>query len=211
MRITRLAVTIFLIIAFSALPITVDSAEPKRITTIEGITEFRLDNGLRVLLFPDPSKPTVTVSLTMFVGSRHEGYGEAGMAHLLEHMLFKGTPTHPNVPKVLQELERLLKDGGTAKELEAAKSGYLQSRKVARTNDGQLAGVLASNLHLERTMAFQADLEKKIQAVTTDELAKALRKYIDVKNLVIVAAGDFKKPADTGQESSAKGETSTKQ
>lgn len=73
-----------------------------KITTIEGISEYRLDNGLKVLLFPDPSKPTVTVNLTVFVGSRHEGYGEAGMAHLLEHMLFKGTPDHPSVPKSLQ-------------------------------------------------------------------------------------------------------------
>ncbi len=76
---------------------------PQKITTVEGITEYRLANGLKVLLFPDNSKPTVTVNLTIFVGSRHEGYGEAGMAHLLEHMLFKGTPTHPKVPKVLQE------------------------------------------------------------------------------------------------------------
>jgi len=83
------------------------SAEEKyvarKITTIEGITEYRLDNGLKVLLFPDSSKPTVTVNMTIFVGSRHEGYGEAGMAHLLEHLLFKGTPTHPQVPKALQE------------------------------------------------------------------------------------------------------------
>jgi len=75
----------------------------RKITSIEGITEYRLDNGLRVLLFPDPSKPTVTVNMTVFVGSRHEGYGEAGMAHLLEHLLFKGTPSHPQIPKVLQE------------------------------------------------------------------------------------------------------------
>src|SRR4029077_20630830 len=72
----------------------------KRITSIEGITEYALDNGLRILLFPDPSKPTVTVTMTVLVGSRHEGYGEAGMAHLLEHMLFKGTPDHPNIPSV---------------------------------------------------------------------------------------------------------------
>src|SRR4051794_9323981 len=71
---------------------------PKKLVTIEGITEYRLDNGLRVLLFPDDSTSTVTVNLTMFVGSRHEGYGETGMAHLLEHMVFKGTPTHPDVP-----------------------------------------------------------------------------------------------------------------
>jgi zinc protease len=62
-----------------------------KITSVEGITEYRLDNGLDVLLFPDNSKPTVTVNITYLVGSRHEGYGETGMAHLLEHMLFKGT------------------------------------------------------------------------------------------------------------------------
>lgn len=79
------------------------AAEPQKVTTVEGITEYHLENGLRVLLFPDPSKPQVTVNLTVFVGSRHEGYGEAGMAHLLEHMLFKGTPAHPEIPKVLKD------------------------------------------------------------------------------------------------------------
>ena len=82
---------------------TVASAEPKPVTSIEGIHEFRLDNGLKVLLFPDDSKPTVTVNLTIFVGSRHEGYGEAGMAHLLEHMLFKGTASHTDIPKLLKD------------------------------------------------------------------------------------------------------------
>jgi zinc protease len=82
------------------------AAEPPaltKVTTVEGITEYKLANGLRVLLFPDASKPLVTVNLTIFVGSRQEGYGETGMAHLLEHMLFKGTPTHPNVPKALRD------------------------------------------------------------------------------------------------------------
>jgi zinc protease len=65
--------------------------------------EYRLDNGVRLLLFPDGSRPTVTVNLTVFVGSRHEGSGEGGMAHLLEHMVFKGTPTHRNIPALLQE------------------------------------------------------------------------------------------------------------
>src|SRR5262245_5953867 len=73
---------------------------PQHVGTIEGITEYQLDNGLRVLLFPDPSRPTVTVNMTVLVGSRHEGYGETGMAHLLEHLVFaKGTPTHPNIPQ----------------------------------------------------------------------------------------------------------------
>ena len=78
-------------------------APPRLVTTVEGITEYALENGMRVLLFPDDSKDTVTVNATYFVGSRHEGYGETGMAHLLEHMLFKGTPTHPNVWKLLED------------------------------------------------------------------------------------------------------------
>ena len=79
------------------------SAPPKKITSVEGITEYSLDNGLRVLIFPDDSRPKVTVSMTVFVGSRHEGYGETGMAHLLEHMVFKGTPKNPLIPKALQD------------------------------------------------------------------------------------------------------------
>ncbi|HEU5180004.1 MAG TPA: pitrilysin family protein [Candidatus Polarisedimenticolia bacterium] len=68
---------------------------------MEGITEYRLANGLRILLFPDPSKQTTTVNITYLVGSRHEGYGETGMAHLLEHMVFKGTPNHKDIPQEL--------------------------------------------------------------------------------------------------------------
>ena len=79
------------------------SAEPRvpagisKVTTVEGVTEYRLANGLRVLLVPDPSVDTITVNVTYLVGSRHEGYGETGMAHLLEHMLFRGTPARPSV------------------------------------------------------------------------------------------------------------------
>ncbi|NNE16147.1 MAG: insulinase family protein [Saprospiraceae bacterium] len=71
--------------------------------SVEGITEYQLENGLKVLLFPDQSKPTITVNITYEVGSRHEGYGETGMAHLLEHLVFKGTPDHPNIPQELTE------------------------------------------------------------------------------------------------------------
>ncbi len=82
-------------------PATAVSARAERITQVEGITEYRLPNGLRVLLAPDASKPTTTVNITYLVGSRHENYGETGMAHLLEHMVFKGTPTRGNL---MQEL-----------------------------------------------------------------------------------------------------------
>jgi len=70
--------------------------------SVEGIDEYLLTaNGLKILLFPDPSKPTTTVNITYLVGSRHENYGETGMAHLLEHLLFKGSTRHPNVPAEL--------------------------------------------------------------------------------------------------------------
>ncbi len=85
------------------LPATASAQEPERVASVEGITEYRLDNGLRVLLFPDQSAPQTTVNITYFVGSRHEGYGETGMAHLLEHMVFKGTPNHPDIPQELTE------------------------------------------------------------------------------------------------------------
>ena len=72
---------------------------PQKFTSVEGITEYRLPNGLKVLLFPDASKPTVTVNMTYLVGSRQENYGETGMAHLLEHLVFKGTPKNPDIDK----------------------------------------------------------------------------------------------------------------
>ncbi|HID21979.1 MAG TPA: insulinase family protein, partial [Planctomycetaceae bacterium] len=93
-----IAALLVLFVAATAL-----AADGTPVAEVEGITEYRLDNGLRVLFFPDPSKPKVTVNVTVFVGSRHEGYGEAGMAHLLEHMLFKGTPQHPEIPKALKD------------------------------------------------------------------------------------------------------------
>jgi zinc protease len=76
---------------------------PRKIATVEGVTEYRLANGARVLFFPEASRPTITVNMTVLVGSRHEGYGETGMAHLLEHMVFKGTPTFRDVPKALRD------------------------------------------------------------------------------------------------------------
>lgn len=76
---------------------------PIKGASVEGITEYALANGMKVLLFPDNSQQTITVNITYMVGSRHEGYGETGMAHLLEHMVFKGSPKHPNIPQELTE------------------------------------------------------------------------------------------------------------
>ena len=93
------ATLLVLSFAFTAIAQTPDGI--KKITSVEGITEYRLDNGLKVLLFPDNTKQTITVNITYLVGSKHENYGETGMAHLLEHLMFKGTPNHPDIPAEL--------------------------------------------------------------------------------------------------------------
>lgn len=91
---SQIFILIFLFVATA-------QSQIKQTASVEGITEYQLDNGLKVLLFPDNSSQTITVNITYLVGSKHEGYGEKGMAHLLEHMVFKGTPNHPDIPKEL--------------------------------------------------------------------------------------------------------------
>ncbi|CAG9179471.1 pitrilysin family protein [Cupriavidus respiraculi] len=89
------------------------AATAKRVATAEGITEYRLPNGLRVLLAQDATLPTTTVNVTYLVGSRHENYGESGMAHLLEHLLFKGTPTLPGGAISQEMMRRGMQFNGT--------------------------------------------------------------------------------------------------
>src|SRR5216684_1803085 len=105
---SRLSPTLILVVsglagaaAFAAAPKVPVSVQ--LIRSIEGVAEYRLPNGLQVLLYPDEAGSTVCINVTYKVGSRHESYGETGMAHLLEHMMFKGTPSHTNVPQALKE------------------------------------------------------------------------------------------------------------
>ena len=95
----RVAVSLLLFSAF-ALPQALPPGVQK-VTSVEGITEYAYPNGLHVLLFPDPSNPKVTVNITYLVGSRLEGYGETGMAHLLEHLMFRETATRSDIKQEL--------------------------------------------------------------------------------------------------------------
>jgi zinc protease len=97
------AAALFTVVSLFPLAAQALPAGVEKVTSVEGITEYHLRNGLRVLLFPDPTKTNITVNITYMVGSRFENYGETGMAHLLEHMMFKGSTNHPNVPKELQD------------------------------------------------------------------------------------------------------------
>src|SRR5215470_8585234 len=93
---------LLMICAVSAFAQTLPQGVEKK-ATLGGITEYDYPNGLRVLLFPDASAPKVTVNMTYLVGSRHEGYGETGMAHLLEHLLFKETNTRKDIKQELKD------------------------------------------------------------------------------------------------------------
>jgi zinc protease len=93
---------LFIVGSLSLAALAAPLALPQPVRQVEGITEYRLANGLQVLLIPDASKPTVTVNVTYHVGSRMEGYGESGMAHLLEHLMFNTTKLHANVGAELQ-------------------------------------------------------------------------------------------------------------
>jgi zinc protease len=92
-----------------------------------------------------------------------------------------------------EEVAKALKDGFTLDELNAARTGWLQGQETSRTQDGALAGRLASNLFLDRGLAWQAELEAKVRALNNEQILAALRKYLDPSKISVVKAGDFAK------------------
>ena len=137
---------------------------PKGVTagpSIEGISEYTLPNGLRVLLFPDASKPTVTVNLVYGVGSVHENYGETGMAHLLEHLLFKGTPTHSDISGELKK--RGIEFNATTS---LDRTNYFSSFPA---NDGTLAWVLGMEAdRMVNSNVAKKDLDSEMTVVRNE-------------------------------------------
>ncbi|MCI0461316.1 MAG: insulinase family protein [Gemmataceae bacterium] len=94
---------------------------------------------------------------------------------------------------VVEELREFLSNGPSPTELSDAQKAYLEAQKVSRTGDATLAGQITTNLHLGRTFAHVRELEKRIAALTPDDVKAAFRKYLDPLKLVIIRAGDFKK------------------
>ncbi|MBL7731899.1 MAG: insulinase family protein [Chitinophagaceae bacterium] len=104
MRLTILPFVLALVLITAKTSVGQTTAKaPKFITSVEGIKEYEMSNGLRILLMPDQSQTNIAINIVYKVGSRHEGYGESGMAHLLEHMLFKQCKKFTDIKKAIAD------------------------------------------------------------------------------------------------------------
>ena len=128
---------------------------------LAGIEEYRLPNGLQVLLFPDASSTTTTVNITYRVGSRHEGPGEYGMAHLLEHLVFKGTPTHRDITG--EFARRAMRWNGTTS---TDRTNYFSTFNA---NEETLAFALALEAdRMVNSLIAKEDLDKEMPVVRNE-------------------------------------------
>ncbi len=94
---------------------------------------------------------------------------------------------------IREELQKAISEGFTPEEIQAAKSGWLQSRQVSRAQDAELAGKLSGYQFLNRKLAWDEALEKQVAALTPEQIKAAFQRHLDVSKLSIVKAGDFAK------------------
>jgi zinc protease len=177
----------------------------EKVTSVEGITEYVLDNGLRALLFPDPSQQTITVNVTYLVGSKHENYGETGMAHLLEHLVFKGSSKHPDIDKELTEYGENLE---WALDLESDRminsfiaQKDLDSEMTVVRNEFEMGENYPQSVLMERVFATAylwhnygkstIGARSDIENVPIDRLQAFYRKWYQPDNAILVVAGNF--------------------
>jgi zinc protease len=92
-----------------------------------------------------------------------------------------------------EEIARMLADGFTEQEVKEARSGWLQGRQVTRAQDASLASLLAQQLYLKRTLAWDKAVDEKVAALTPPQILAAMKKHIDPSKISIVKAGDFAK------------------
>ncbi|MFG6489057.1 M16 family metallopeptidase [Roseateles sp. BYS78W] len=144
-----------------AKPSVAAPVQPVAVRELGGIEEYRLPNGLQILLFPDATQTTTTVNITYRVGSRHESPGEYGMAHLLEHMLFLGTPRQRNIKEAMAQ--RAVRYNGTTT---ADRTNFFASFNA---NADTLAFLL--DLEADRmvnSLVAKADLDKEMTVVRNE-------------------------------------------
>ncbi|MFZ4528973.1 MAG: M16 family metallopeptidase [Undibacterium curvum] len=147
-----------------AAPVTPAQAasNPPLIASAEGISEYRLPNGLRVLLMPDGSKNTVTINMTYLVGSRHENAGQSGYAHLLEHMLYKSSQ---QFPKIAEEISR--RGGRWNGTTNDDRTNFFE---IIPASDTELDWMLAMEADRMRNVRFSADELRREVTIVKNEL-----------------------------------------
>ena len=137
-----------------------------------------------------------TDGLSYGVGSYFAASSRAPVAEWVGYAIYNPA----NVAKLEAAFREVLvtahAKGFGKEELEEGRKAWLQNREVSRTHDGALAMKLCSYLDLGRTMAFDAELERRVQALDVDQVNAAFRTYLDPAQLSVVKAGDFaaKKP-----------------
>ncbi|MCV2363290.1 insulinase family protein [Paucibacter sp. DJ1R-11] len=147
-----------------AAPVVTAVTAPVRaefVRELGGIEEYRLPNGLQILLFPDEAQSTTTVNITYRVGSRHESQGEFGMAHLLEHLIFKGTPTHRDIPGAFAE--RGVRFNGTTT---ADRTNYFASFNASEDTLAYVLGLEADRM--VNSFIAKSDLDKEMSVVRNE-------------------------------------------
>ena len=159
---------------------TAAQAKASFVRELEGISEHRLPNGLQVLLFNDPASTTTLTNLIYRVGSRHEGAGEAGMAHLLEHLLFKGTPSFTDIPK--QMSERGIRFNATTS---TDRTNYFASFNA---NSDTLAWVLRLEAERMQQSRVEADDLAKEMPVVMNELQQGENNAMQLLRQRLMAA-----------------------
>ncbi|MDN3605476.1 M16 family metallopeptidase [Kaistella yonginensis] len=155
------SLSLMLVFTIPALTFAQKTETPKYIGNVEGIKEYSLNNGMKILLIPDGSQSNMVVNIVYNVGSKDEGYGEKGMAHLLEHMLFKST-------KNLGDIKKQLSDkGGVANGTTYYdRTNYYE---IFPSNDENLKWAI--NMEADRMVnatILQSDLDKEFSVVRNE-------------------------------------------
>jgi zinc protease len=101
-----------------------------------------------------------------------------------------------------EELEKVRTQGFTAQEVEEAKKGWLQNNQVTRAQDNYVAGKIEDHLFYNRTFQWEEDFEKKVKALTAEQINAAIKKHIDPAKISIVKAGDFENAKKKNREKS---------
>src|SRR5271154_1858667 len=128
------------------------------------ITDFKLDNGLEVVVVPDHRAPVVTHMIWYRVGAADETPGKSGLAHFLEHLMFKGTTQHP----------------GNAFSQEVATIGGQENAFTSSDYTGFFQRVPRE--HLKEMMAFEADRITGL-VLTNDVVRPELSVVLEEQNM----------------------------